>query len=70
MATFAVLHVEKDDQVRRLGKHYLQIVGVQSRNKCSLGNVERKGVTPHPHTAHTAHTTEAGGRRPAINCKL
>jgi hypothetical protein len=23
MATFAVLHVEKDDQVRRLGKHKL-----------------------------------------------
>jgi hypothetical protein len=34
-----------------------KIVGVQSRNKCSLGNVERTPHPPHPpHTPHTPHT--------------
>jgi hypothetical protein len=38
-----------------------KIVGVQSRNKCSLWNVERKDTPhtptpPHPHTSQTPHT--------------
>jgi hypothetical protein len=35
-----------------------KIVGVQSRNKCSLWNVERKewAATPPPPPSHTPHT--------------